>query len=139
MDSRKIVEVLRATLDANQQQAAHEQLTQVGEVNENLDYDFSRENNKHMGAGDIFALKNLHFHCSLAVACNCIARPFLVPPLTPSCLMTLKWKLHESRSLYFRVCCRYDAIFIIALVRLFFISIRGKKFFRENLLLLRTL
>lgn len=29
MDSRKIVEVLRATLDANTQQAAQEQLQQV--------------------------------------------------------------------------------------------------------------
>ena len=29
MDSRKIVEVLRATLDANQQQQAHDQLQQV--------------------------------------------------------------------------------------------------------------
>lgn len=29
MDSRKIIEVLRATLDANQQQQAHEQLQQV--------------------------------------------------------------------------------------------------------------
>lgn len=32
MDSRKIVEVLRATLDANQQQQAHEQLTQVKNI-----------------------------------------------------------------------------------------------------------
>lgn len=30
MDSRKIVEVLRATLDANQQAPANEQLQQVG-------------------------------------------------------------------------------------------------------------
>lgn len=30
MDSRKIVEVLRATLDANQQAQANEQLQQVG-------------------------------------------------------------------------------------------------------------
>lgn len=41
MDSRKIVEVLRATLDANQQQQAHEQLQQVREVNENWTDKFS--------------------------------------------------------------------------------------------------
>jgi hypothetical protein len=32
MDSRKIIEVLRATLDANQQQQAHDQLQQVHEL-----------------------------------------------------------------------------------------------------------
>lgn len=35
MDSRKIVEVLRATLDANQQAQAHEQLQQVRKADEN--------------------------------------------------------------------------------------------------------
>lgn len=45
MDSRKIVEVLRATLDANQQQQAHEQLQQVGEVDEKLKDKFSLKTN----------------------------------------------------------------------------------------------
>lgn len=35
MDTRKIIEVLRATLDASQQAAAHEQLQQVRKVDEN--------------------------------------------------------------------------------------------------------
>lgn len=35
MDSRKIVEVLRATLDAHQQAQAHEQLQQVRIIAEN--------------------------------------------------------------------------------------------------------
>ena len=35
MDTRKIIEVLRATLDASQQAQAQEQLQQVRNVNEN--------------------------------------------------------------------------------------------------------
>lgn len=35
MDTRKIIEVLRATLDANQQAQAQEQLQQVRKVDEN--------------------------------------------------------------------------------------------------------
>lgn len=73
MDSRKIVEVLRATLDANQQQQAHEQLQQVRKSDENRGYKFSRL--KHMG-WDIFALKVYIFfvcfplHCAPYPACN---------------------------------------------------------------------
>ena len=59
MDAQKIIEVLRATLDANQQQAAHEQLQQVRKVTESLIYKFSKKLQTH-GSLDIFALKFLH-------------------------------------------------------------------------------
>ena len=49
MDAQKIIEVLRATLDANQQQAAHEQLQQVRKVSERLIYIFFKKY-KHMEA-----------------------------------------------------------------------------------------
>jgi hypothetical protein len=57
MDAQKIIEVLRATLDANQQQAAHEQLQQVRKVAESAKYRFSY---KHMGGLGKFALKIVH-------------------------------------------------------------------------------
>lgn len=40
MDAQKIIEVLRATLDATQQQQAHEQLQQVRLVEEFVNYKF---------------------------------------------------------------------------------------------------
>lgn len=61
MDAQKIIEVLRATLDANQQQAAHEQLQQVRKVSESLNYKNFEKKYKHMEESlDIFALKFLH-------------------------------------------------------------------------------
>lgn len=54
MDSRKIVEVLRATLDANQQQQAHEQLQQVRNVTKKAITKFDKTNTWSF---DNFALK----------------------------------------------------------------------------------
>lgn len=69
MDSRKIVEVLRATLDANQQQQAHDQLQQVRKVNEKLNNKiFSYGNQTHGAYSSFLALKILHFHCSFFIA-----------------------------------------------------------------------
>jgi hypothetical protein len=68
MDAQKIIEVLRATLDAGQQQAAHEQLQQVRLVNESANYRNFRNTNTWACVN--FALKFFTFplsarHCTM--------------------------------------------------------------------------
>jgi hypothetical protein len=80
MDAQKIIEVLRATLDANQQQAAHEQLQQVRKVAESANYKFSIQTH---GSLKILRLKFCTFPLFVAQCMPALggaAGPFRLPP-----------------------------------------------------------